>query len=627
MSGELRKAGLRLRLPGQAFQVLQALLERPQEIVTREELRERIWPANTFVDYELALKKAVNRLREVLGDSAESPRFIETIPRRGYRFIADIAAPASAVGDSVEARPVTVTAAASGPLTSGRYRDRKKLLKIIAGLGCTFGAVVVLWLNAGRLRTRIFARSRSVEIQSIAVLPLENLSKDPGQEYFVDGMTDELITDLAKVGELRVISHTSVTPYKGARKSLDEIANELHVDAIVEGTVLRSGNRVRITAQLLRTAPERHLWADSYQGDLTDIFSLQDRVARSIAQEVRVSLTPEEQARLTSGPRPDPEAYDAYVRGRHYAAQINPEGFEKAVVNFSRAIELQPRYGQAYADLAETYCWAVATQMTPAEAGLLKARQAAIKALEIDQNLSQAHSSLAWVKYAYEWNFSEAEKEFQRSLALQSSTSWPPLWYGMYLAQASRIDESNVQMKKVHQLDPLSPVANALALTPMLTGRNYEGVVDGARRLLAMDPQNGLARWMLITGYERQGDFLASIALQEETLVLYGTSKEVAAQNAEGLRRAYQASGAAGYWRTNLERRRSEWQKREGEPYELAALYARVGDTQKAFLWLDHAFRAHSQPLVYWLRTDPAFDQLRSEPRYAALVQRIGFPQ
>jgi TolB-like protein/DNA-binding winged helix-turn-helix (wHTH) protein len=622
VAGEIRKAGMRLKLPGQPFQVLQALLERPQEIVTREELRQRLWPDNTFVDYDLALKKAVNRLREVLGDSAESPHFIETIPRRGYRFIGNVEMSASAPSTSSAQPPVSSVEA-----VEERSAKTRKSWKVIGALGLAGIAAVLLGLNAGKLRTRIFARSPSVEIHAIAVLPLENLSKDPEQEYFVDGMTDQLITELARAGELRVISHTSVTPYKGARKPLGVIAKELNVDAIVEGTVLRSGNRVRVTAQLVSASPERHLWADSYQGDLTDIFSLQDRVARSIAREIRVSLTPEEQARLTNTPPFEPEAYDAYVRGRYYSSQITADGFEKAVVSFRRAIELQPRYAQAYADLAETYCWAAATNVIPGQEGLPKARQAAMKALEIDERLSQAHSSLAWVKYVYEWNFPEAETEFHRSLELHPSTSWPPLWYGMYLAQGNRIEESIAEMRKVQQMDPLSPVANALALVPLVTGRKYDAAIEDAQKLLDMDRQNGLARWIMNMAYERKGDFSKAIALQEETAVLYGAPKEAAAQSAERLRSAYKTLGPPGYWRVNLERQRLEWKKKPGEPYDLAALSARVGDREHAFVWLDKAFRAHSQALIYWLRTDPAFDSFRSDAKYEELVRRIGFPR
>lgn len=613
---------MRQKLTGQPFQLLQALLERPGEVVTREDLRQRIWPENTFVDYELALKKAVNRLREVLGDSANSPRFIETIPRRGYRFVGSIASPSLPADSSEQA-----AAEASTSTKSSRHNRAAFFRRLITTFSLLAVAGILLWLNAGKLRTRIFATSRSAEIHSIAVLPFNNLSKDPEQEYFVDGMTDELITDLAKIGQVRVISHTSVMPYKGVGKSLGTIAGELNVDAIVEGTVLRDGNRVRVTAQLLGASPERHLWADSYQGDLGDVLSLQDRVARSIAREIRVSLTPEEQAHLANMQPVDPEAYDAYVRGRHYASQLNPDGLEKAVVNLSHAIELQPRYARAYADLAETYCWELAFQMGSPQEGMLKARQAALQALEIDDNLGQAHSSLAWVKYFYELNFPEAEKEFRRSLQLNPNASWSLLWYGMYLAQANRIEESLAIMRKAQHVDPLSPAVNALALTPMLTGRQYDAAIEGELRVLEMDRYNGIARWLLTTAYEREGDFSKAIDLQEATAVVYGATKESAAQQFGPIRRAFQNRGPKGYWRANVDQSLSEWKKKPGDPYGLAVLYARVGDKQSTFAWLEKAYQARSQNLIYWMRTEPAFDPIRSDPMYVELVRRIGFPQ
>ena len=605
-AGELHKSGVRLKLQEQPLQVLIALLRKPGEIVTRDELRKNLWDADTFVDFEHSLGTAINKIREVLGDSAENPRFIETLPRRGYRFVGQVT-----VSDPPRGRhPRTATS---------QTLRRRGVLGVAAVL-----AVAVLAWGIGR---RVRAGGSLSPIRSIAILPLLNLSNDPQQEYFVDGMTDELITDLAKIGELRVISRTSVMPYKGTHKSLGAIAGDLHVDALVEGTVLRSGNRVRVTAQLLRASPERHLWADSYQGDLTDVFSLQDRVARSIAREVRVALTPEEQARLTSIQRADPEAYEAYVRGRHYASQINPEGFEKAVLNFGRAIELQPRYAQAYADLAETYCWGVATQMIPAEEGLLKARQAAMKALEMDETLGPAHNSLAWVKYTYEWNFLDAEREFRRALDLNPGASWTLLWYGMYLAQGNRIAESAAEMKKVQQLDPLSPVANTLALAPLLTGRKYDAAIEGGRKMLEMDRGNGLARWFVTTAYEWKGDISKTIDIQQETAVLYGESKEAAAQRFKRLRRAYYSLGAPGYWRLNLEQHQSEWKKNPGDPYEHAMLYARVGEKDHLFAWLEKAYQARSQGLILWLRTDPAFDPWRSDPRYTDLARRVGFPR
>ena len=600
-------------LAPKAFDSLLLLVENSGHLLSKNELMKRLWP-ETFVE-EVNLAQNISAIRRALGDKNGGEQYIETVPKGGYRFIGHV-------------RISQPTAPARGPEEtpgpeSPAIRAQATRRRVVLGVAAMAALAVMAWGIGRRVRA---GDSRSA-IRSIAILPLLNLSNDPQQEYFVDGMTDELITDLAKIGELRVISRTSVMPYKGTHKALGAIAEELHVDALVEGTVLRSGSRVRVTAQLLRASPEGHLWADSYQGDLTDVLSLQDRVARSIAREIRVTLTPEEQARLTSLQPADPEAYDAYVRGRHYASQINPDGFEKAVLNFGRSIELQPRYAQAYADLAETYCWGAATQMIPAQEGLLKARQAAMKALELDETLGQAHNSLAWVKYTYEWNFPEAEREFRRSLQLNPGASWTLLWYGMYLAQGNRIAESTAEMKKVQQLDPLSPVANTLALTPLLTGRKYDLAIEAGRRMLEMDRGNGLARWFVTTAYEWQGDISKTIEIQEETAVLYGERKEAATQRFSRLRGAYERNGAMGYWRANLEQHQSEWKKNPGDPYDRAVLYARAGEKDRGFAWLEWAYQARSQELLLWLRTDPAFDALRSDPRYTSLVRRIGFPQ
>ncbi len=604
-------------LAPKAFDTLLLLVENSGHLLTKNELMKRLWP-ETFVE-EANLAQNISAIRRALDEKNGGAQYIETVPKGGYRFVGKVSVSQPAAPSAEPARQSDETPGPQSP--SVRSRDLRG--RVVLGVAIVLALAVLAW-GIGHLRVR--AGESLSPIRSIAILPLLNLSNDPQQEYFVDGMTDELITDLAKIGKLRVISRTSVMSYKGTHKSLGAIAGELNVDAVVEGTVLRAGNRVRVTAQLLRASPERHLWADSYQGDLTDVFSLQDRVARSIAREIRVTLTPEEQARLTSLQPADPEAYDAYVRGRHYASQLTPDGFEKAILNFGRAIELQPLYAQAYADLAETYCWAAATQSIPVQEGLLKARQAAMKALEMDETLSQAHSSLAWVKYAYEWNFPEAEREFRRSVELNPGASWPLLWYGMYLAQGNRIEESIAEMKKVQQVDPLSPVVNALALVPLLTGRKYDIAIEGGQKVLEMDRSNGLARWLLTTAYEWKGDFSKAIDLEEETAVLYGESKEAAAQRFTRLRRAYDRLGPKEYWRMNLEQQLSQWKTNPGDPYNHAVFYARVGKNLEAFTWLGKAYQVRSQELIFGLRTEPAFDAMRSDPRYTDLVHRIGFP-
>ena len=386
--GELRKAGMRQKLAGQPFQVLQALLERPGEIITREELRQRLWPDNIFVDYELALKKAVNRLREVLGDSADSPHFIETIPRRGYRFIGTIAAPPSVPSDFAE-RPIVGAVETAEAHVGGPKSETRKSRKIVGSVVLAGIATVLLWANADRLRTRIFAKSRSVEIHSIAVLPLQNLSTDPREEYFSEGITEALTTDLAQISALRVISRTSSEHFKGSRETLPEIARQLNVEAVVEGSVTRSENRVRITAQLIEAQSDRHLWAKTYDRDFQDILRLQDEVARDIAAEIRISVTPQEQARLTLEQKTNPSAYEAYLRGRYLWSQRNAESIDKAASYFQQAAREDPAFALAYSGLSDCYWvgWG-------AKIDLPLADRYATKAVALQPELAEAHASL-----------------------------------------------------------------------------------------------------------------------------------------------------------------------------------------------------------------------------------------
>jgi TolB-like protein len=349
-TGELRREGIRVRLQEQPLQILQILLEHPGKVVTREELKQRIWPSDTFVDFDHGINNAIKRLREALADTAETPRYIETLPRRGYRFIGKI--------------------------------------------------------ECDALRMR-----------SLAVLPLENLSHNSQDEYFADGLTEALITTLAKIGELRVVSRTSAMLYKGARKPLREIARELEVDAIVEGTVLRAGHRVRITAQLIDPMKEAHLWAESYERDLRNILALQSELAQAIAREVRVKLTPQEQAQFAKAhPIVDPEAYENYLKGRYHWNKRSREGHVKAVQYFQQAIGKDPTYAVAYAGLADGLSIMGLWGLVPPDEGCGKAKALAVQALEMDGTLAEAHTSLAWATTHYDYDFTTAEKEFERSI-------------------------------------------------------------------------------------------------------------------------------------------------------------------------------------------------------------------
>src|SRR5215467_1365555 len=376
-AGELRKHGLRVRLQEQPFQVLAMLLEHHGEVVTREELQKKLWSADTFVDFDHGLNKAINKIREALGDSAESPRFIETVARRGYRFLAEVKVDDAAPSRSTET-------AGDPPHATGHSDFAKRVPSLRAW---KISAFVLLLLGAPFAAWRLHSWNRpSPIIRSLAVLPLESLSNDASQDFFADGMTDELISDLGQISELRVISRTSVMAYKHARKPLPQIARELKVDAVVEGTVLRSGDQVRITAQLIEASADKHLWSQSYEGELRDALELQNKVARAIADQIRISLNPQEQAALKAAKVVNPEAYVSYLKGRYFWNKRTGDSLKAALAYFNQAIEEDPKYARAYSGLADTYAllgdWQYAV-MTPKEA-LPKAKAAAIKALELD---------------------------------------------------------------------------------------------------------------------------------------------------------------------------------------------------------------------------------------------------
>ena len=462
-AGELRRKGLQVKLQEQPLQVLAMLIERVGEVVTREELQTKLWPADTIVDFDHGLNKAINKIRKALGDSAENPRFVETVGRRGYRFIADVAVvdgfPLGRPEPVIEDSPATNKQ--DSVESEGKPAARKRVPWPLAGKTSAIALGLVLVILVGwMLRSRSRA---SLEIRSLAVLPLESLSSDPSQEYFADGMTDELITDLAQISALSVISRTSVMPYKRARKPLSQIARELNVDAVVEGTVLRSGDRVRITAQLIQVSADKHIWSQSYEGDLRDTLALQNKVARAIADQIRISLTPQEQAALKNVKAVNPEAYVSNLKGRYFWNKRTADGLKTAVTYFDQAIENDPNYARAYAGLADSYAlmgdWQYGV-LAPKEA-LPRAEAAAIKALELDSTLGEAHTSLAFTLDGFDWDWGSAEREFKRALELNPGYATAHHWYAWHLALVGRNAEAIAEMKRAQNLDPLSLIISA----------------------------------------------------------------------------------------------------------------------------------------------------------------------
>jgi TolB-like protein/DNA-binding winged helix-turn-helix (wHTH) protein/Flp pilus assembly protein TadD len=621
-AGELRKHGLRVRLQEQPFQILAMLLEHPGQVVTREELQKKLWPADTFVDFDHGLNKAVNKIRDALGDSAESPRFVETVARRGYRFLAEVKAADAAPGQSPHVAPP--------PIPAAETRDRPDLAVTPAAtknrapsLAWKMAVFVPLALIVFFTGWKLYSRNYpATVIHSLAVLPLESLSNDASQDYFADGMTDELISDLGQLSALRVISRTSVMGYKHAHKPLPQIARELNVDAIVEGTVLRSGDRVRITAQLIDATADKHLWSQSYEGELKDTLALQNQVARAIADQIRIKLNPQEQAALKIARVVNPEAYESYLKGRYFWNKRTPDSLKVALAYFNQAIDEDPNYAQAYSGLADTYAllgdWQYAV-MTPKEA-FPRAKAAAIKALELDSTLSEAHNSLAFCFDAFDWDLESAGKEFQRSIELNPGYATAHHWYAWHLSLLGRYDEALEEMRKAKNLDPLSLIINADLAELLVIAHFYDESIIQSRATIAMDPNFALAHNQLAQAYLQKHMNVEAIAELQKAVELSGGSPTCVAN----LARAYAASGKTSEAVKVLGDLKNHSNRGYSDASEVAVVYAALGDKDQAMHWLEIGYEERFNPGVL-LR--PGFDPLRSDQRFQDLLRRIGFPR
>ena len=620
-AGELRKRGVRIRLQQQPVQVLAMLLEHAGQVVSREALQKALWPADTFVDFDHGLNKAINKIREALGDSAESPRFVETVARRGYRFIADVKAADLPPSASAEAAAEPHPAASAGerdvepgvlvtPLPS---RAKSRAWAIVAL------ALIVLLGSVAAWKRYSGSRQSSV-IRSLAVLPLESLSSDASQDYFADGMTDELISDLGQISALRVISRTSVMAYKHSRKPLPDIARELNVDAVVEGTVLRSGEQVRITAQLIDGPTDRHIWSHSYQGELRDTLSLQSTVAKAIADQIRINVNPQEQAALSHVAAVNPVAYESYLKGRFFWNKRTADGLKVALAYFDQAVDEDANYAQAYSGLADTYAllgdWQYAV-MTPKEA-FPKAKAAAIKALELDSSLGEAHNSLAFCLDGFDWDFDAAGKEFRRAIELNPGYATAHHWFAWHLALLHRYDEAIVEMRKAASVDPLSLVINADLAELLALAHSYDESIAQSQKTIEMEPNFGLAHNHLGQAYLQKHMTDQAVAEFEKAVRLSRSSPTCVAN----LARAYVAAGR----RSDAEALLGELKKRSapGQSYapEIAVIYTALGDSDQAMAWLETGYNERFNPGVL---IRPGFDPLRSDPRFQDLEGRVGF--
>jgi TolB-like protein/DNA-binding winged helix-turn-helix (wHTH) protein len=647
----VRHGAARMELPPRAFDTLLALVENDGRLLEKDELMRMVW-GGTVVE-ENNLSQVVYLLRKALRDGEDGARYIETVPKRGYRFIAEVRefesderngdsrsgvrgfntqassssslishhSSVAAVSSASEDHHNPASGAGGNGLESpGRNSTARRgwMQGLVAGVAIV--TVVALLQGAG-WKQRLFGEAADLgPIRSVAVLPLQNLSNDPNQEYFVDGMTDELITDLAQIRELKVVSKTSIMQYKGTRTPLPQIGRELGVDAVVEGSVLRSGDRVRITAQLIRTASDRHIWAEAYDGDLKDVLSLQASVAEAITSQVKLNLTTEESGRLRRARAVNPEAFDLYLRGRYAWNQRNVEGFQRAVQYFNQAIGKDSNFALAYSGLADSYT--LLALYGEGVTGMTEAKTAAEKALQLDSTLAEAHTSLAAVKVLHDWDWQGAEQEFHRAIELNPNFAQAHHWYGnLLLGPEGRHEEAIAELLRAKELDPLSLIINADAGFAYFLAGRYDVALQAYQKVLAANPNFVPVHFYLSKYYRQTGQYDLWLKESVEDDRLAGLSSR-----AQSLQRLY---GQGGFRAVMEEMATPRGSNKLAASKDLrldscasAEAAAMLGRNAAALDALEECHRSFETALIY-LKVDPVWTNIRPEPRFQDLLRRI----
>jgi TolB-like protein/DNA-binding winged helix-turn-helix (wHTH) protein/Flp pilus assembly protein TadD len=603
-AGELRKKGVKVRLQGQPVEILVMLLERPGETITREELQKKLWPADTFVDFGQGLNNAMKRLRAALDDDAESPHFIETLPRHGYRFIGSVDGAKQISLE--EARPV-------------RSAGAVIRLPALAALAVVALIPVLVGLNVRGWRNLLFSGAPKPKIQALAVLPLANLSGDPEQEYFADGMTESLITELGKINSPRVISRQSIMQYKGSKKGLPEIARELNVDAVLEGAVVHSGDRVKITVHLAQVSPERQLWTQEYDRSIRDVLSLQGEIARAITDEIQVKLTPEERTRLAASRPVNPEAQDDYLRGLYFGSKWTELSLQTAIAHFERAIEKDPTYAPAYAELAMAYFWLGNPEQggPSARETMPQARAAVTKALQLDPSLARAHLALGLVVLNSEWNWSGAENQYRLALKLNPNCGECHTAYGVLLRGLGRNDEAIVHINRAIELDPLSSGYREALAAIAFSSRQYDLAIKQCENL------NGDDSAILVgLSYAQKNMYPEAIANLEMGIARSGRETS----NLGYLGQVYGLAGRKSDTRKIIGELRERSRHHYVFPSVFASAYLGLGDRDQALMYLERAYE-EKDPWLFYLKVWPPLDPLRSEPRFQTLMRRVNLAQ
>jgi TolB-like protein/DNA-binding SARP family transcriptional activator len=560
LAGELRKQGRKLKLQGQPIEILAMLLGRPGEIITREELQKRLWPENTFVDFEHSLNAAVKRLRDTLDDSAEAPRYVETLARRGYRFIA----------------PVEDT-----------------------GLFHRFDA-------------------RGETIDSMAVLPFVNASSNPDTEYLTDGIAESLINSLSQLPRLKVMSRDSAFRYKGKETDAETVGRQLRVRTVFKGRITQRDSSVAIGVELIDARDNSQIWGQRYDRKLADILVLQDEIAKEITTALRLRLTGAEEKRLAKRYTENAEAYQLYLKGRYYWNKRTKDAARKGVSHFQQAIDQDPNYARAYAGLADSYYVLGYYSALPPKEAFPKAKAAAMKALEFDDSLAEGHAALAVVIRDFDWDWAKAEKEFNRAIELNPRYASAYEWCANLFTAVGRREEGLTQMKRAQEMDPLSLIINADLGRTFYFARDCDQSLEQLRRALEMDPNFGLAHVFLGQVYVQKGMFEKAISEFQEGIVLSSGSTYALARRAH----TYAVAGQRGEAQKELNRLKELSEQEYVSPYDIAVIYVGLGEKDQAFAWLERAYENRSPWLVY-LKVEPALDPLRSDPRFADLLCRM----
>lgn len=585
--------GAPVSLEPKALRLLLYLIQNRGRLVRKQELLDAVWGDAAVT--ENALTRSVGLLRKALDDDSREPRFIETVPTAGYRFIAQ-------VDTATNDEPTTIqsfTPATPSPRTQTSFTPRS-YFRLAAIVVACFAALAITWL--------LVARHHSAPIRSLAVLPLVNLSGDPSQEYFADGMTDELITELARIPNLRVVSRTSVMAEKGSRLPLPDIARQLDVDAIVEGSIVRSGDRIRITAQLIDARTDRHLWAQSFEGSASDVLTLQDSVAQQIATQARLVIAP-------PSPRPpvNPAAHDAYLRGRYF---FNKQDFAHSVEYFKQAVALDPGYASAYAGYASALDAASTFGIGPPEQLMSKAIAAAQRAIQLDPQNGEAHTALGSVQTIYEWDWTAAEQNLTRGISLNPNDSIAEFKYAVYLDAIGRPQDAVTHMRRALQLDPLSFLVTRRLGVALYYDRQYDAALAQLQRAAEMERSPGSIDNYMSLIYEQKGEH--DEAVRHDLIALHEEQPQL---NIAALLGVYQLHGWQSYWRART-RALLTTSASPCTAYEIGIDDLRVNELDHAFDSLQHALDSHCFYMTL-IRVDPLFDSVRHDSRYAALLTRV----